>query len=112
METYRRKEAGDAELLRPLRKKDALKAEFQIAVIKVMGIPGSVPHGSDLYIEWDRKKKGGTNSTKRVQQTDAEAIWGETASLEATLLAEVGDAAAFAALTAYCRALTSLPRRS
>lgn len=112
METYRRKEAGDAELLRVLRKKDTLKAEFQLAVIKVTGIPGSVPHGSDLYIEWDRKKKGGTNSTKRVQQTDAEAIWGETASLEATLLVEVGDAATFAALMYYYRPPTSSLRRS
>lgn len=89
MEQYRRKEAGDPELLRSLRKKDTLKAEFQLAVIKVTGIPGSVPHGSDLYVEWDRKKKGGVNSTKHVQQADAEAIWGETASIEATLLAEV-----------------------
>lgn len=89
METYRRKEVGEAELIRSLRKKDALKAEFQLSVIKVTGIPSSVPHGSDLYVEWDRAKKGGSNSTTRVQRTDGEAIWGENALIEVTLLVEV-----------------------
>ncbi len=51
------REPSEMELVRVVKKKDILRFEVVINILKVTNLPSTVPNGSDLYMQWKAGSK-------------------------------------------------------